>query len=143
MAGYGFEAILPRRPIAPPPSQQRAGVDRFIRDAAAFTVNQLQDYPPARPWKNRPPKSGPRAGGRRTGAYGRGWPVGLRVQRDRFVVYNTVAYAAWVGGSRRTYPGQARAMQARGWKSVDDVIPIIRRKYNGRALMRYIGGSRI
>lgn len=85
----------------------------------------MQNYPAARPWKN-PPKTGLRAGGKRTGNYGRGWRV--VINKDNAKITNGVLYAVYVGGSKKQRPGQARALAARGWQSTDDVIPRVKKQ---------------
>lgn len=101
----GFE--LPERELL------RAELDRLGRQVVADT----KAYPPWRPWSSRPPASGPRRGGRRTGALGKSWEynvgalgsgsIALRVQSKG------VKYARYVQGRNQT-----RVMRGRGWKTV-------------------------
>lgn len=109
-----LEAILPKRPEL----YQRATVERalsgLLRVVAMEAQRELQVYPPWMPWKN-PPKTGPRAGGRRTGAYGRGWAASGIIDSGIMggvEIVNYVPYARWLAG-----PGQARHMGARGWRT--------------------------
>jgi hypothetical protein len=140
-----LRAILPRRSVVPAQAAARAGVSRFLRDFAFEAARQMAEYPPARPWRSRPPRRGPRAGGRRTGFYGRGWGVGIRLTPTSAEVSNSASYAVYVGGPN---PGQgkgrrqARALRARGWKSVSDVAPVLRRRYNAQLLLRYVMSRR-
>lgn len=139
-----LRAILPRRAAVPPAQQIRRGIDRFLRDFAFGVVREMQEYPPARPWKHRPPSSGPRKGGRRTGFYGREWGVGVRFGANRVEVVNRAVYAVYVGGpvpGRGPGRRQAHALRARGWKSVSDVAPVLRRRFRP-LLLEYLRGSR-
>lgn len=93
----------------------------FTRSLDAFTLEfmrQMQDYPGAQPWKNPPPKSGPRKDGRRTGNYGRNWRVRNKTKTSREIV-NDVPYAVWVGGrTDGSGPKQTANMAQRGWTSI-------------------------
>lgn len=105
--------------------QQEVGALGF----AGEMVRRMSDYPPARPWRSRPPTKGPRKGGRRTGAYGRGWRIGAERDltqtggggfRITGSARNRVHYAVFVGGPR---PGayrrrQTDVMRSRGWPSI-------------------------
>lgn len=120
------KAILPKKVW-----QANAGethINLALRDFAFEFQRVMATYPPAKPWKNPPPKTGPRRGGRRTGNYGRGWTSPPKFSRDRVVMENNVSYSAWVGGSKKTNPGQARALAARGWISQDDAIKDVRKR---------------
>lgn len=124
---FTLQAIVPKKRAASPDTGKRQ-MEAFLDMVSQVAMSEMGDYPPWKPWR-RPPKRGPRAGGRRTGAYGRGW----RIQKDRFKpwasikVTNGVSYAVWVGGPRGGRPGQARHMRARGWKSISDVTPKLKK----------------
>lgn len=79
-------------------------------DGAADLIDRMADYPAQRPG----------ATYMRTGDYGRGWQV-AELTGATVEVSNNVEYAPWVGGSRKTWPGQARVMDDLGWTSIDDV----------------------
>lgn len=102
-------------------------VQTWLRDTAFEFQREMQDYPAFQPWKSRPPRSGPRKDGRRTGMYGRGWTKPPRFSVNSVTVVNDVTYAGWVGGkkSRSSRPYQARHMAARGWKSITDVKDVV------------------
>lgn len=114
-------AILPKRRIDPRAAE--AELQRYLRGFAREVEDKMSEYPPARPWRSRPPRTGPRAGGRRTGQYGSGWQGAARLSRSSVTIVNRVPYASAVGGSRRQVPGQARVLAARGWRSIEDVGP--------------------
>jgi hypothetical protein len=135
------EAIIPRGAVPLDPARVQSGVDRWLRDFAFAVQSEMADYPPWRPWR-RPPRSGPRRGGRRTGGYGRGWTLAARFTPNSVTLVNPVTYAVFVGGPRRGNRGerQARAMAARGWKSISDVAPAIARRLRP-VLIRRITGS--
>lgn len=96
----------------------------ILTDFGASALKFLKDYPPWLPWKN-PPKSGPYAGGKRTGTLGRNWTssivrtsggagtVGSLISSVR--VENATPYASYVQGTRQT-----RVMESRGWSKVND-----------------------
>lgn len=112
-----LKAIVPKRPFNT--QGVRADARRALDSYGAAVIRRMQFYPAWQPWKN-PPRSGLRAGGARTGNYGRNW-------RKRWVgeygieVSNPLSYARYVGGPRNRSPGQARALRARGWPSITDV----------------------
>lgn len=121
--GIHYTAVLPKRYTTA--ARGQAAIDRVLVAFQVEVQKRMQAYPAAQPWKNPPPKTGLRAGGRRTGTYGRNWAGGANVtkSKDSITVENRTPYAAWVGGSRGGSPGQARALAARGWTSVDDAGP--------------------
>lgn len=96
----------------------------ILTDFGAAAHNYLRIYPPWLPWKN-PPKTGPRAGGKRTGTLGRNWTQSfVRTARGTgslpslimsVQVANKTPYASYVQGTTQT-----RVMQARGWSKVND-----------------------
>lgn len=113
MAGTGIRIIpiVPKRPIinAQIPTQVSNEIRRMGQSASA----KLRKYPPAKPWTSRPPATGPRAGGRRTGALGRSWE--LRFFTGGFEVVTKIPYGSFVQGPRGQQTG---VMAARGWLSV-------------------------
>lgn len=102
--------------------QAQAQIDGYLHDFAAEFQHEMATYPPAQPWKN-PPKTGLRAGGRRTGNYGRGWNGSAKYSKTDVTFINPVGYAKWVGGKE-----QARSMARRGWKKVTDVAPLVAKR---------------
>lgn len=136
-----IQAIIPRGATPLDPTRVQRGVDRFLRDFSFRVVREMQDYPSARPWK-RPPTTGPRRGGRRTGAYGRGWGTSVQFTGNSVTIMNSVQYAVYVGGPRRGNRGQRQAafMRERGWKSVSDVAPAIARELRPVLIRGITGG---
>lgn len=118
----GVEVTLPKRFPARALSQGvQDMVDNQLLDLALEFQKNMQYYPPWQPWKNPPPKSGPRAGGARTGNYGRGWGIVTDVKaggRNSISILNDVTYARYVGGPHGV---QANALASRGWPSLEDV----------------------
>lgn len=124
--GMSLKAILPK-PLPTKPAEAQKAIDNLLNAFVVVAQRQMQNYPPWQPWKN-PPKTGRRAGGKRTGDYGRGWSSNSVVERKRFAVTigNPVTYAVYVGGPHEGDPRQAKALAARGWRSVDDAVgPIL------------------
>ncbi len=121
---------MPLRLIALKPRRQVVAVqglvpriDREVRDYIVAMSGRMATYPPARPWTSRPPKSGPRAGGRRTGTLGRSWQLGMAFRRlgpGAAELVNRVPYAVWVQGPRGRRPGQTAVMASRGWQNIRD-----------------------
>jgi hypothetical protein len=106
----GIDAIRPKGFVLPDKRKIVAELERH----GAIMEREAKQYPAWRPWKN-PPKTGPRAGGRRTGQLGRGWSrtvssIGGSVT---MTIKNPVSYAPYVQGSR-----QARALAARSWVTI-------------------------
>lgn len=122
-ASIHYTAVVPKELISA--ARGQAAIDKVLATFQVEIQKRMQAYPAAQPWKNPPPKTGLRAGGRRTGTYGRNWASGANVTRDKasVTVENRTPYAAWVGGSKGKRPGQARALAARGWTSVDTAGP--------------------
>lgn len=102
-------------------SRAKTASAAFQRSLNAFTLEftrQVQGYPAAQPWKSPPPRTGLRAGGRRTGTYGKGWVIRNR-KADSVEVVNEVKYAVWVGGrTDGSGPKQTANMARRGWVSM-------------------------
>lgn len=136
-----IQAIIPRGKVPLDPSKVSSGVNRWLRDFSFEVIREMQEYPPWRPWKN-PPRSGPRKGGRRTGAYGKGWGSSVTFTPNSVTIRNRVGYAVHVGGPRSGERGrrQAAAMRARGWKSVTDVAPPIAKRMAPVLIRRIAGG---
>lgn len=105
--------------------EAQIGALGFARDV----INDLANYPPAQPWTSRPPRTGPRAGGRRTGTLGRNWrlPSSLRTVRRgterRVEVVNLTEYAVYVQGPPDGPEGarQTPVMAARNWPNITEV----------------------
>lgn len=113
------EAIKPAGFIVPKRSVLLAELERFARK----TTDEVKRYPPARPWNSTPPKTGRRAGGRRTGDLGRSWGYKISLGGDSGYVEiesNEGAlerpYARYVQGKRQT-----GVMSGRGWQTIDEV----------------------
>lgn len=108
-----IKAIKPSGFKIPDRAFVKAELDRLGRQVTA----QTKAYPAARPWKNPPPKTGPRAGGRRTGALGKSWDY--RVTGDSTIVLRVnstgVRYARYVQGRDQT-----RVMRDRSWLTVQE-----------------------
>lgn len=136
-----INAIIPKKAAPVDPRKVQTGVDRWLRDFSFEVIREMQEYPPWRPWK-RPPTRGPRRGGRRTGAYGKGWGSSVQFTPNSVTIRNNVAYAVYVGGPRAGARGrrQARAMRARGWKSVTDVAPPIAKRMTPVLIRKITGG---
>lgn len=128
---FHIDAKVPRK--GPSPANGKRFIDTFLLSAGAGMQKEMSWYPVARPWKSPPPKHGLRAGGRRTGNYGRNWRITAK-DPESITISNPISYAPYVGGSRRASPGQARSMEARNWRSVDDVIPRVLKKSKADAM---------
>lgn len=111
-------AIIPVKPRGwsdPAKAIVAAELDRLGR----LVTTTAASYPPWRPWKSRPPRTGPRAGGRRTGALGKS--ISYRVSTGPGSITlqvgsRGVRYATYVKGRRQT-----RVMAERAWrKFLDD-----------------------
>lgn len=116
---FRIEAIVPDGEVIATQNIEKL-LDQAIgvRGFSGEMVRVMANYPPARPWRSRPPRTGPRAGGRRTGNLGRGWRM-LRRGQLHWVTFNLVEYVGFVQGFRRGRPRQTRVMQQRGWQQVD------------------------
>lgn len=113
-------------------------IRKWLEGVAKEFREEMQVYPPVKPWKNGFPTSGVRRGGHRTGKYRRGWDSRSRFDRDSVTVINNVSYAVYVGGSRRsTRIGHRQAihMRERDWKSVTNVSHNVVRR-NRRKLQK-------
>lgn len=127
--------VYPNRRLNPEGIYAMAG--ELSRETAQDLKTTMAQYPSDQAWKSRAPKSGRRAGGQRTGAYGRGWlDAPIQVSKTSATVVNPVPYAIVVGGSRRQSPGQARVLAARGWPSIQDVGPAVMARHKPN--MRYL-----
>lgn len=130
--------IRMRLVVIKPTRQMVSGMARrseLVSQFVSFTgelVNVMAKYPPAQPWKRRPPKTGPRAGGRRTGNLGRNWRGKWAPNYGE--VSNPVAYAGHVQGYRSGPKGdrQTANMRSRGWQRVDEEGRRVWRKYERR-----------
>lgn len=120
MEAMRLEPIIPRHTTS---SKVAALGLRAVLEAFAFEAQrELKTYPPARPWK-RPPTSGIRKGGRRTGTLGKNWRLGRR-GLDSIEVVNNTPYGSYVQGptgKSGKAGGQTAVMADRGWPSVTNV----------------------
>ena len=125
-----LRAILPKEKISALYPKKR--IQAWLKDVGEQFQEAMSEYPGKQPWKHGEPKKGPRRGGRRTGAYRKGWQnTPLIITEASVTALNPVPYARYVGGPRRSTGGrtrQAKAMRARGWQSQTDVGPAIVRK---------------
>lgn len=127
-----FEAIVPIKTV----EFDAAKVQRQLRAFGTGVVATMQTYPSAKPWKNRPPRTGPRRGGRRTGSYGRSW--GMKSLKDRVeiasgLVSRPLKYSGYVGGwltvNARKGQRQSRVMKQRDWPSIETVTNELWKKH--------------
>ncbi len=140
--------ILPKKAII---EVRRIDVN-VHRDLRAFGVDiesKMERYPPALPWKSRPPKRGLRKGirrmgvGKRTGRLAKGWAGALRMSRFKVEVVNPVSYGVYVQGR---VPGsgkgrrQTAVMRARGWQNITSVSKATWPKYRLR-IQKSIAGK--
>lgn len=95
----------------------RKSVDTLLLSAKEEAFKRLQKYPAWQPWKN-PPRTGLRAGGKRTGNLGRGWGSYTLRSGESIEMVNNTEYAPYVQGTKDQ---QARALARRGWPRVDEV----------------------
>lgn len=122
------DAIVPTKKLST--AAVLAELNRSLKAFATDVKKEMSEYPSARPWQSRTPKSGPRAGGKRTGRYGRGWHnAEVEFTPYSVTIVNPVPYASAVGGSRSRSPGQAHRLAARGWKSISDVGPGVAKRH--------------
>lgn len=99
-------------------------VKKGLRNYALKVQGEMQDYPEFVPWKSTPPKTGPRAGGKRTGAYGQRWSVQIALGGFKAIASNALYYAGFVGGYKgrgNRAERQTKVMAKRGWPSITDV----------------------
>lgn len=118
----------------------QAAFNKYLHEFADDFQSIMQEYPAARPWSSRPPKRGPRAGGKRTGAYGRGWAAAPSYTKQSVTITNSVGYASAVGGARSQSPGQAHWLGERGWNSIEDIGPAVAKRHLanlGKALLNF------
>lgn len=103
-----LKVSIPNKILSSQKFQERA--DALLVEIGAKTLNDLKKYPPAQPWKSKPPKTGLRAGGKRTGTLGRNWSMSKSVSGS-VEVMNETPYADWVQGEHQTH-----VMSQRNWK---------------------------
>lgn len=113
--GITAEAILPKSYTSA--TKGKAALNKLLTTFAAEAQEELKTYPAWRPWKN-PPRTGPRAGGKRTGQLGRAWNGYTLVPSRSITLENKTPYAQYVQGPKGE---QAKALAARGWSRVDEV----------------------
>lgn len=118
-----FDAVLPKRYHTS--KEAKASLDDLLKRFQVEAQRELQRYPPWRPWKYPPPKSGPRRDGRRTGSLGRNWGSYRLESGKQITLENKTEYARYVQGDAKT---QARHMAARGWQRVDEVGRVAARR---------------
>lgn len=124
-----FVAIRPRGFTVPEKAIVAAELDRLGRQVEA----DMKQYPAWTPWKSRPPKTGRRAGGRRTGDLGRSWgykvttgrAVELRVESDTGKLERP--YNRYVQGKKQT-----KVMRGRGWRKVSTLFAVRQRETKRR-----------
>lgn len=95
----------------------KKSIDKLLLNFMANAQKELETYPAAQPWKN-PPRTGLRAGGKRTGTLGRGWTAYELKSGQSITMRNPTTYGSYVQG---TAAEQARALARRGWPRVDEV----------------------
>lgn len=109
-----YRAILPKNSAWAKAGEK--ALNNLLLEFAVAAERKLRTYPPAQPWKN-PPRTGLRAGGKRTGNYGRGWQGDHQLKSgESITLTNPVKYATFVGG-----PQQAGFMKQRGWPNIKEV----------------------
>jgi len=125
-----LKAIVPKRFKQPDLNTPRLALLSFGRDVQS----NMQTYPPWMPWKSRPPKTGLRAGGKRTGDLGRAWSLRWDSPYS-LTVGNPTEYAGYVQGYRG-HGGmgqrQVSALARRGWISITDVVSRLWPKHLGQ-----------
>lgn len=114
-------AVLPKKYTSK--TKALVGIRNLLETFAFEAQRELQDYPPAMPWKNPPPRTGLRKGGRRTGTLGRNWKIGGRSQLAIQVTNNTPygSYVQGPAGKSGKAGGQTQVMADRGWPNVTEV----------------------
>lgn len=134
--------IIPIRPKRDPfdANRQQAAVTKYLRSFASDFVRDISHYPPAQPWRHPPPRTGPRAGGRRTGTLGRNWSTQIRFTADSVTITNPTPYGIYVQGNPKGPPRRRQTpnMQARGWPNVPAVATKTRDRH-APALRRELG----
>jgi hypothetical protein len=120
-----FQSINPnpKEPIADPTALLEIALGQA--GFAGRSLRDLANYPPAQPWKSRPPTRGPRRGGRRTGNLGRNWRLFNNLKRERWEwgTRNATRYAIYVEGPVPGKPRQRQVpnMRQRGWPNITRV----------------------
>lgn len=131
-----YQPIRPKRdPVDT--AQQEIRVQKYLRSFTALFIADIAKYPAAQPWKNPPPKRGPRAGGRRTGTLGRNWSTRIKYTKDSVTIENPTLYGIHVQGPPGGPPRRRQTpnMTARGWPNVrtvgqktrDKLVPQLRK----------------
>lgn len=110
------KAIIPKRYTDA--ARAKGSMDKLLLACKEESFVLLQRYPPWSPWKNSP-RTGIRAGGKRTGGLGRNWNSYTLKSGQSIEMTNATKYAPYVQGNSRTQ--QARALFARGWLPIDTV----------------------
>ena len=95
----------------------KKALDKLLLNFQAAAQKELKTYPAWQPWKN-PPRTGLRAGGKRTGNLGRGWATYELKSGQSITMRNPTKYGPYVQGTSKE---QARALARRGWPRVDEV----------------------
>lgn len=116
--GLSCKAVIPDRYVSA--ANAKKSMDVLLLNCKEEATRLLQTYPGWQPWK-RPPLTGLRAGGKRTGTLGRGWGTHTLKSGKSIEMTNPTKYAKYVQGNSKTE--QARALGRRGWTTVDVVGP--------------------
>lgn len=120
--GLRLVKIIPKSlPLDPVWAQ--AQLDDALTTFAGAMVRDMASYPAAQPWTSRPPRTGPRAGGRRTGALGRNWRITNHARGRLIEVANPIEYAPYVQGPPNAVKGQRQTavMASRGWQTITGI----------------------
>lgn len=112
--GAKLRAIVPKRQITTDGMQER--VNQWFRKIAIDFRKEMQVYPPQ---KNKEY--------RRKFRYRKGWNTPPTITNNSVTIVNTVPYAGYVGGPKRTT--QSRKLRRLGWRSTTDVIPFVVSKH--------------
>ncbi len=139
--GIKIEPIVPKKPVIDMKYVRR--VDTVMRQSGGDLAGVMRQYPPRLPWKKKPdgspgePKTGLRAGGRRTGNLGLNW--NLRNGRGFYEVFNTVAYAGFVQGFLTGKKGkrQTEVMRRRNWRNLTAVSKTEEARLNGKLRLAF------
>lgn len=107
-----FTAIVPKGPIVNPNAPR--DINQALKNWAERVKEEVAIYPPWTPWKSRPPKTGPRAGGRTTGALGRAWRI--ESSFGCIKVVNDIDYSPYVVGVN-----QVSWQRERGWPRLQEI----------------------
>jgi hypothetical protein len=112
-------AIHPKNEIIATSNLQKLlEAELSLKGFSGAMIREMASYPAAMPWKNPPPKKGPRAGGRRTGDLGTGWRMERRGALH-YLTVNKVPYVGFVQGFRNGRPKQTAVMRGRNWQQID------------------------